>query len=838
MARGGNNLRKRPASNLRGGGGVDTHTEPAISSKPSVQPRGVQPAARTNFGTVLVSILVANAVLFVTLSAHAGKSNSAGVLVVFGHPILCVLFEFILAGRLRSALSHCLQASRGRQRPGNTAHGRPRGMSGAPVVLETHDASERITFSGTINDLQSQDESHGGARHAALPRVFDATQPSAAYIEHCASVAAVLHQHLEQSALIQRQSELQQWLMSKYQLRWKKGRGRASRPGDGTPLLTFTAAAKELYILAMRYPSSSAPLGSGPFRWHRQPLRAGGEAAVTRALGSWVDRTASAADSSMFSSTGIWTSPFAVWSFATFAFVEGCIATKNLKSAHIFPLFNVGLWAGVSGAMATAAALSHGHQLRARWCFGLGSGIRAMCYILEGTLQMCKSTPPYDSLHAPANEPHNTRNYPLQFSLNMFGLALFSAFGVGLATHPWATFGVGGIAMPSALVAGSISMALTAFAKYGGTIRINSLTASFLYVLGINLWIGRRRAQKRAGQLAVEDAHRYVELWEHELLPLPGFREELGKLSDVWRTVQAGAAKQSRKQADAAADAALLAQLSVLFSSIDTNHDGAVSRQELLLALRRDGALAEKLQLPAHTKGRKGRARFGRVFEAIDADRSDELSLEEFVAFFHQQQQQQQQQEHELSACATDGAMDSDSESQCVQKLQTAPSLYELMCQADRLNDVFQVKLSALCSVHGGVFHSSPVKTEARALQKVFRTYFGNWRNLCDLVRCSLVFDTLPDIGACLREIGEDAEIEVIAASDDKMRLRESFDAEATSGGYRDIQLAIRLKTSEAKSRGVHEHIVEVQLHLSAVAALKTDGGHANYVLRRNLSGQ
>ena len=29
------------------------------------------------------------------------------------------------------------------------------------------------------------------------------------------------------------------------------------------------------YILAMRYPSSSAPLGSGPFAWHRRPLCAG-----------------------------------------------------------------------------------------------------------------------------------------------------------------------------------------------------------------------------------------------------------------------------------------------------------------------------------------------------------------------------------------------------------------------------------------------------------------------------------------------------------------------------------------------------------------------------------
>ena len=32
---------------------------------------------------------------------------------------------------------------------------------------------------------------------------------------------------------------------------------------------------------------------------------------------------------------------------------------------------------------------------------------------------------------------------------------------------------------------------------------------------------------------------------------------------------------------------------------------------------------------------------------------------------------------------------------------------------------------------HGGCFHSSPGKTETRALQKVFRTYIGEWRTTC-----------------------------------------------------------------------------------------------------------
>ena len=48
----------------------------------------------------------------------------------------------------------------------------------------------------------------------------------------------------------------------------------------------------------------------------------------------------------------------------------------------------------------------------------------------------------------------------------------------------------------------------------------------------------------------------------------------------------------------------------------------------------------------------------------------------------------------------------------------------------------------------------------------------------------------------------------------------------------------MRLNTPEARARGVHEHLAEVQLHLAPIIALKSGGGHKTYVLRRNLSGQ
>merc|ERR1712216_716604 len=172
-----------------------------------------------------------------------------------------------------------------------------------------------------------------------------------------------------------------------------------------------------------------------------------------------------------------------------------------------------------------------------------------------------------------------------------------------------------------------------------------------------------------------------------------------------------------------------------------------------------------------------------------------------------------------------------------VPKHQTSASLYALFCEADRLNDLLQSKMYGLCRAHGGEFSASPVKNEVRALHKIFRTYHGDWRRLCDLSRCTLKFERLEALTSCLGAIGGDEEIEVVASSRDKNRLRKDYDA-SSNGGYRDVQLCVRLNTAEARTRGVRHHLAEVQLHLSAIAALKTGGGHAMYVLCRNLDGR
>jgi|EP00966_Prymnesium_polylepis_P032771 hypothetical protein len=110
--------------------------------------------------------------------------------------------------------------------------------------------------------------------------------------------------------------------------------------------------------------------------------------------------------------------------------------------------------------------------------------------------------------------------------------------------------------------------------------------------------------------------------------------------------------------------------------------------------------------------------------------------------------------------------------------------------------------------------HRAGVKMEkSRALQKVWRSYKGKWWKLSDLVRTSLVFKSPYDIAKCLNAIADDADVELLKTNNDKCRLRDGYDWRK-SGGYRDVQLSVRLKSAEAKKMGVDNHLTEAQLHL------------------------
>ena len=154
-------------------------------------------------------------------------------------------------------------------------------------------------------------------------------------------------------------------------------------------------------------------------------------------------------------------------------------------------------------------------------------------------------------------------------------------------------------------------------------------------------------------------------------------------------------------------------------------------------------------------------------------------------------------------------------------KQRGASNVGELFEHADSLNDPLQAKFHSLLSelkaksgnLHEGTeHHPCDVKQEARALQKVHRSYCGDWRRLTDLCRTSLVFPSLSAMAECLDAIAADSEIKVVRVNNNKMRFRRDYDARLT-GGYRDVQLTIKLESPEAKNRGkgaVCRHLAEV----------------------------
>jgi hypothetical protein len=462
-------------------------------------------------------------------------------------------------------------------------------------------------------------------------------------------------------------------------------------------------AGKKLHALAVRYPESSEPLAQGAFEWSTPPIRSGGSKAVEWARKTWVDDTQSAADSSMFSSTGFWTSPFTPKAlfcagvFLSYSLICKACAPYKLV-ADIFIAF---------ACLSSAVTLRIDGPRFAKWCWGICMTISAVFYAL-------------------AAQEKSSYYGGLGPALQSIGRSTVCASLASLTMIPRHTFEIVFILVPTLMVLSGIDEAThgrhaldstnTTISTFFAGVSGLAIPSAAIASSGAFIWTGRSHAKARAQKLSADIAKDYTVLWE-KLLAQDGFRDSLSSLNDAWDCVQGG---------------------------------------------------AQGLKV----------------------------------------------------------------------KKQSAKTLYKLLCEADQINDLLQAKLYDLCTVHGGTLHGSPVKTESRALQKVFRTYCGDWSKLCDLCRASIVFTSIADLEKYLRAMGDDSELEIVKAPDDtKMRLRENFDAAKYTGGYRDIQLCVRLTNVEARERCVAGHLCEVQLHFADIMQLKSEGGHRNYIECRNLRG-
>jgi len=115
----------------------------------------------------------------------------------------------------------------------------------------------------------------------------------------------------------------------------------------------------------------------------------------------------------------------------------------------------------------------------------------------------------------------------------------------------------------------------------------------------------------------------------------------------------------------------------------------------------------------------------------------------------------------------------------------------------------------------------APLKGEARACFKTVVKYAGNSRRLTDIARMTLKCPTLRAALEALRFLAKHKGFVIVLI---KNRLTLAFDASAT-GGYRDLLLNLEIVGSK--------HIVEVQITLTPLLAIKAGGGHAAYQIAR-----
>ena len=102
----------------------------------------------------------------------------------------------------------------------------------------------------------------------------------------------------------------------------------------------------------------------------------------------------------------------------------------------------------------------------------------------------------------------------------------------------------------------------------------------------------------------------------------------------------------------------------------------------------------------------------------------------------------------------------------------------------------------------------------------------GDSSQVTDMIRCSAIYDTLPELLDSLRRLKSDPAVDIVQA---KNRFDPSFDVSQL--GYRDLKMLVTLP-------GVtHGYVAEVQLHLRSIAKVKSGEGHKAYVQARDALG-
>jgi len=142
---------------------------------------------------------------------------------------------------------------------------------------------------------------------------------------------------------------------------------------------------------------------------------------------------------------------------------------------------------------------------------------------------------------------------------------------------------------------------------------------------------------------------------------------------------------------------------------------------------------------------------------------------------------------------------------------QTSTDLDSLYSQAQPAQD----ELNQIMNSIAGHAHSSPllppIKSYARAQEKVTAKFDGDASQLTDLARATLVSNNIHDLMQAYEALSTQTQI---------VQVKNRF-ASPKESGYRDLNVLIRLPDSQM--------IAEVQLHLDEIAKIKSGAEHLVY---------
>ena len=141
--------------------------------------------------------------------------------------------------------------------------------------------------------------------------------------------------------------------------------------------------------------------------------------------------------------------------------------------------------------------------------------------------------------------------------------------------------------------------------------------------------------------------------------------------------------------------------------------------------------------------------------------------------------------------------------------------------------------VSFVSAVHYSNVGRTNLKSVDRSVEKSVRSYKDNIALLCDVVRETVVFESVGDMVLMMRALGQDPEIKVVLV---KNRMLPSDDSKVSlNGGYRDVLIRLCVQNEITMALGISNHVCELQFLLKEFYMHKSHGGHEHYVAFRNL---